>query len=355
MTDLAWAVLTAAGVALALALVRRFAGRYLRRLAERTDNHVDDTIAALIERTHLLVLLVAGAWVGAEGWLPGTPAAKWARAGLTLALLAQAGAWAGHVVELLAERRKAQAAAEGRPGDATAWTALSFVLRVAVWSVILLLALDNVGIDVTALVAGLGVGGLAIGLAVQNVLGDLFASLSIVLDKPFAVGDFLVVDDVSGTVEHVGLKTTRVRALSGEQVVLSNAGLLSSRIRNFQRLERRRVVMTFGVLYETSPEDLAAIPGIVGELVEMQEGTRFDRAHLFRFGDSSLDFEVVYFFEDPDYRRHMDAQQAILLGLLRRFAERGIGFAYPTRTLYVRDARAAEGDLCAEEAARAGA
>lgn len=355
MTSLAWTVLTGAGVALALALARRLGARHLRRLSARTDNRLDDALAALAERTHVLVLVAAGAWVGVEVWVPGAPVAAWVRAAFTLAILAQAGAWAGHLVLLLAERKKAEAVEGGRPGDATAWTALAFVARLAVWSVVLLLALDNVGVDVTALVAGLGVGGLAIGLAVQNVLGDIFASLSIVLDRPFAVGDFLVVDDVAGTVEHVGLKTTRVRALSGEQVVLSNAGLLSSRIRNFQRLERRRVVLGFGVLYETSPDDLAAVPGIVREVVEAQEATVFDRAHLFRFGDSSLDFEVVYALQDPDYNRHMDVQQAVMLGLFRRFAERGIGFAYPTRTLHVRHDRADEGELSDAEAARAGA
>src|SRR5690606_7585627 len=162
-----------------------------------------------------------------------------------------------------------------------------------------------------------------------------FGSLSIVLDKPFVIGDFIVVDGLAGTVERIGLKTTRVRALSGEQLVFSNADLLGSRIHNYKRMQERRVVFSFGVTYDTPPEKVAAIPNMVREVIEARENTRFDRAHFQKFGDSDLTFEVVYYMLVADYNLYMDTQQAINLELLRRFAADGIEFAFPTRTLYV--------------------
>ena len=198
-----------------------------------------------------------------------------------------------------------------------------------------LVALDTAGIDITALVAGLGVGGIAVALAVQNILGDLFASLSIVLDKPFVIGDFIIVGDMMGTVEHIGMKTTRVRSLSGEQLVFSNTDLLSSRIRNYKRMQERRALFRFGVTYQTSRDLLARIPEVVREVIEGRDETRFDRAHFAGFGDSSLDFEVVYYMLVPDYNAYMDTQQAVNLELVGRFEEIGIDFAYPTRTVFV--------------------
>ena len=175
----------------------------------------------------------------------------------------------------------------------------------------------------------------ATALAVWNILGDLFASLSIALDKPFVIGDFIVVGDIAGTVEHVGVKTTRIRNLSGEQVVMANGDLLASRIRNFKRLQERRIAFRFGVLYDTPPELLEVIPALVREAIDGIDDARFDRAHLHAFGASSLDFEVVYFVTTADYARFMDVQQAINLALLRGFAARGIAFAFETRTVHV--------------------
>jgi len=202
--------------------------------------------------------------------------------------------------------------------------------------VILLLALDNMGVDITALIAGLGIGGIAVALALQNVLGDLFASLSIVLDKPFVIGDFIIVDDLLGTVERIGLKTTRVRSLYGEQLVFSNSDLLNSRIRNYKRMFERRILFSIGVTYQTPHEKLATIPGIIREVIESQEQVRFDRAHFKEYGDSALKFEIVYYVLVPDYNTHMDIQQAINLAIVRRFEEEKIEFAFPTQTLYLK-------------------
>ena len=164
-------------------------------------------------------------------------------------------------------------------------------------------------------------------------MGDLFASLSIVLDKPFQVGDFIVVDDFSGTVENIGLKATRVRSLSGEQLVFSNADLTKSRLRNYKLMEERRIAFKFGVTYNTSPDQLQAIPAMLKEIIEGLPNVRFDRAHFSGFGDSSLDFDVVYWMLKPEYGMYMDTQQAINLAMLRGFGERGVDFAFPTRTV----------------------
>jgi small-conductance mechanosensitive channel len=203
---------------------------------------------------------------------------------------------------------------------------------------VLLVALDNLGIDVTALVAGLGIGCVAVALSVQNILGDLFASLSIILDKPFVIGDFLIIDDYMGSVEYVGLKTTRVRSLSGEQLIFSNSDLLKSRIRNYGRMFERRVVFSIGVTYDTSREKLRRIPGIIREAIEAEDKTRFDRSHFMNYGDYSLQFETVYYVLSADYNSYMDIQQAIYFAIHEAFEQEGIEFAYPTQTLFVTQA-----------------
>lgn len=248
---------------------------------------------------------------------------------LQLALFARP--FMDHLLEMVVERRPTPSE---QIAMRTMMGPLRFVGMLVLWSVLLLLALDNMGFDITALVAGLGVGGIAIALAVQNILGDLFAAMSIVLDKPFVLGDFIIVGDFLGTVEHIGLKTTRLRSLGGEQIIFSNTDLLGSRIRNYKRMDERRVVFKFGVLYSTTHEQLARIPVIVKEIVESVELTRFDRAHFAALSASSLDFEVVYFVLDPDYNKYMDIQQIINLAIFKRVQEEvGTSFAFPTHTI----------------------
>jgi len=214
-------------------------------------------------------------------------------------------------------------------------TAFGFIGRLFLWTIVLLLILDNLGVDITSLIAGLGIGGIALALAAQNILGDLFASLSIMLDKPFVIGDFIIVDEYMGSIEQIGLKTTHLRSLSGEQLIISNADLLKSRIRNYKRMYERRVVFSLGVIYQTPYDKLKTIPAMVREIIEAQEQTRFDRAHFKEFGNSSLNFEIVYWVKNPDYNVYMDLHQAINMEIFRRFEEEGIVFAYPTQTLYL--------------------
>jgi len=332
-----WLVAFAIGAAILTGL-RLFSSvviRRLRSLAGRTKTDWDDLLAHTLGKTKLLVLGVLAVYGGANALTLPVRAQGLIERATILALLLQGGIWGAAAVSFSLEHYRRRQLAEQDRGEATAVGALAFVARVAVWAVVVLLALDNLGIDVTALVAGLGIGGVAVALAVQNVLGDLFASLSIVLDKPFVVGDFLIIGDMMGSVERVGIKSTRIRSLSGEQLIFSNADLLGSRIRNYGRMFERRIVFKIGVTYQTPRALLERIPTILREAVEAQEKTRFDRSHFAAYGDFSIDFETVYYVLDPAYNVYMDIQQAINLRVHERFEAEGIEFAYPTQTLFL--------------------
>ncbi len=317
-----------------LLAIRSFSVSRLTALSKRTSTRVDDLLAYVLARTRGF-FLVAVSLAAASTLLTLPPAAYlWGQRLLVIVVFAQIGLWATAGGRFALGRYRDDKMEEDR-GAATMVVALGFLLQVAIWSVVLLLALDNLGVNVSALVAGLGVGGIAIALAVQNILGDLFASLAIILDRPFVLGDFIIVDDKVGTVEHIGLKTTRVRAISGEQLVFSNADLLGSRVRNFGRMQHRRIVFSIGVTYQTSHSLLEQIPGIIRAAIELQEDVRFDRCHLSAYGDFSINFESVFFVLTADYNRYMDVQQAIYLRLHEQFGEHGIDFAYPTQTLFM--------------------
>ncbi len=202
-------------------------------------------------------------------------------------------------------------------------------------SLLILLSLSNMGVNVGALLAGLGVGGIAVALAAQNILGDLLASLSIVFDKPFVIGDYIVVGNEKGTVENIGIKTTRVRSLSGEELIFSNKDLLESRIQNYKRMVERRVLHRIGVTYSTSLEQLKVIPQWIQDIITSQNQVRFERCHLAQCGNFSLDFEVVYWILNSDYNIFMDIQQQNLLSIINKFRDEGIEFAFPTQTLVI--------------------
>lgn len=326
------AAATALIVFIALSVVRRFVFRYIERLTQRTKTHADDVIGEVLRRTKVFFVAFLALYAGSRVLvLPAGIHFALKVVGVTVVCL-QLGLWGNALIEGMI-RRQISRAGDGRRSTATTVTALGFLVRLLFWSVILLLALANLGIQVGPLLAGLGVGGLAVALAVQNILGDLFASLSIVLDKPFVIGDFIAVGTDNGTVEHIGLKTTRLRSLTGEQLILSNSDLLSSRVRNFKRMRERRVVFNVGVTYSTPRALLAEIPNMIREIIQSHEKTRFDRAHFKAFGASSLEFEVVYWVTSPDFNVHMDILQAINLAIHERFEAAGIDFAFPTQTV----------------------
>ncbi|MFQ5740407.1 MAG: mechanosensitive ion channel family protein [Acidobacteriota bacterium] len=328
LTALALALVTLA----ALRVVRLVLTRRLKEFSRRTKTTLDDLVAELFQKTRVFFLIVLSLWVGSTALILAPVLQGWLNWIAVILVFFQAVSWSGVLVNYMVSHYVELEAGE-EPGGAGSTAALAFIGKLALWSVLLLLALENLGVDVTALVASLGVGGIAVALAAQSILGDLFASLSILLDKPFLIGDFVTVGELSGTVERIGLKTTRLRSLWGEQLVFSNADLLNSRIRNFKRMEQRRVVFSIGVVYQTPSDKLKSIPGMIREIIEEHQHVRFDRAHFKNFGDSSLLFEVVYWVLVPDYGTYMNIQQEINIELHRRFEEEQIEFAYPTRTV----------------------
>ncbi|MEB3213908.1 MAG: mechanosensitive ion channel family protein [Leptolyngbyaceae bacterium] len=208
-------------------------------------------------------------------------------------------------------------------------------IKVVVWAIGIVFLLDNLGFDISAVVTGLGIGGVAVALAAQGILGDLFSYISILSDRPFELGDFIIVGDLVGTVEHIGLKTTRLRSLTGEELIIANTDITSSRIQNFKRMARRRIAFSIGVTYETAADTLKQIPSLIQQVIEGVKPVTFDRAHFASYGDFSLNYEVVYYVETSDYGEYMDAQQTIYFGIRDVFEEKGIEFAYPTQLLYV--------------------
>lgn len=331
--------LVAAGVMLAIVLairlVRGVLARRVATLAAQTTTKLDDVIVAVIAETRLWLAVFVALY--AASMILRMP--RWAERMLpiaaTVALFVQIGIWSASFIKHLTRRYCEAKRAQGEIGSLPIIGVASVVGRVVLWLVVFLLIIDNFGVDVTALVAGLGIGGIAIALAVQNILSDLLASVSIILDKPFEAGDFIVVDGMSGTVENIGIKTTRVQSLDGERLVFPNSNLINSRLRNYKHMRERRVVFNLGVVYQTPAALVEAIPGLIKEAVEAQANVRFDRAHFKEYGDSALIFEAVYYVTDPDYNLYMDIHQAINLAIMHRFQARDIDFAYPTRTLYL--------------------
>lgn len=317
------------GISLA---ARRVARHYDRRL--KAAGHTDFTalVFEVASHTSTFFLLALAIFVGLLFVREPAKARTVIDDAITVVIFWQVGIWGAAAASAWLEGNRRSRHAGDRAAESSLGV-LIFIARAAVWIIVVLLALENLGVNITTLVAGLGVGGVAVALALQNILGDLFASLSITFDQPFFVGDSVTVDTFEGTVEHIGIKSTRLRSVSGEQIVLANADLLKSRLRNYGRMSERRVLFTIGVTYETPVETLERIPVILRGIIEKLSDTRFARSHFVNHGASSLDFETVYYVTTADYARHMDIQQAMRLEIHREFARLGIEFAYPTRRL----------------------
>lgn len=322
-----------------------FVLRNLRTRAEKPGAHVSHIAIQVLSSTSNTLLLLAAILIGVgildlpERWLTRVSSLWFVVAAL------QAGLWANRAVALALHHYFVKhSQADVYQGSALATLSL-WGAKVLLWAVVGLAMLSNLGVNITAFVASLGVGGIAIALAVQNILGDVFASLSIAVDKPFEVGDFIVVGSLAGTVEHVGLKTTRIRSLGGEQIVMANAEMIGSTIQNYKKLQERRIVFKFGLTYASQPKQIRQVTAALKDIIQRQDKTRFDRAHLLAFGDSSLDFEVVYIVLDASYNLYMDIQQAINLEMMEAFAKIGVRFALSSRSLYV---ESLPGDFMAE-------
>jgi small-conductance mechanosensitive channel len=321
------------GVIVALWLLRRIMVNYFTRRARESDHDGYDFMLAMAERTLFPLLLIVSFYAGMSFLTIPAGVTSWVASGAIAAVILQAAIWANALVTFGLNRYQKQYR-HSDPARMTTVRAVSLTARLLLVVIAAILILDNLpGVEITALVASLGIGGIAIALAVQSILSDLFASLSIILDKPFVLGDFIIVDSYMGTVEYIGLKTTRIRSLSGEQLVFANSDLLQSRIRNYKRMAERRVVFSIGVTYQTAHAHLKSIPGWIEDIITDLDLTRFDRAHFQGFGDYALKFEIVYYVLDPDYNRYMDIQQAINLAIYQKFEEEKIDFAYPTQTI----------------------
>lgn len=305
---------------------------WLGRIAARTKTDLDDTFVKMVRSFSPPFYVFLAFWVALRVLNIVGFADSLVTAVLIAWLVYQVVIIAGILVEDVIFKKFA------KDQDATTKSALHLLANLtkgAIWGLGIILMLSNLGIDVSSLLAGVGIGGIAIAFALQGILGDLFSSFSIYFDKPFKVGDFIITGDTLGTVKRIGVKSTRIQSLFGEEITLSNQDLTKAKIQNYKRMEERRITFSFGILYETPVEKLRAVPEMVKEIVNSVECTRFDRAHFKTFGDSSYDFEVVYYVLDPDYNLHMDIQQDINFKLVDRFQKEGIEFAYPTRTLHM--------------------
>ncbi|MEM8809252.1 MAG: mechanosensitive ion channel family protein, partial [Cyanobacteria bacterium P01_G01_bin.38] len=333
VADYAIALAAIIGGILAVSLVRKLVISRIRRWAKRTETELDDRFVRLLDRPILFLLFLGAFYIGVHN-LNLHPILEQSVdvicTVLTVIILIQI---VSSLVEYLIHVY--WFTHRDNPGLEQTIGALMPAIKVVIWVIGLVFLLDNLGFDISAVVAGLGIGGVAVALASQGVLQDLFSYFAILFDRPFEIGDFIIVGDFIGTVEHVGIKTTHMRSISGEQLVLANTDLTSTRIRNFRRMQRRRIVFSIGVTYETGYAKIERIPAMIQAIVEQMSGVTFDRAHFLSYGDFSLNFEVVYFVETDDYTAYMDAQQQINLGLKTAFEKEQIEFAYPTQVLYL--------------------
>ncbi|UCB57266.1 MAG: mechanosensitive ion channel family protein [Candidatus Omnitrophota bacterium] len=310
-----------------------FVLKRLKAWAQKTATTLDDFLVKIIQSI-LLPLAYFGAFYLSVTTLSLNPLVKRGIDIIGMAILTLFAARLGTVIAGYGFKVYRAKRAE----DATLERSLSGILKVIkviIWALAIIFFLDNLGFKISAIIAGLGIGGVAVALAAQAILGDLFSYFAILFDRPFEVGDFIILEDFLGTIEHIGIKTTRLRSLSGEQLVFANTDLTKSRLRNYKRMGKRRVVFKLGVTYQTSLEKLKAIPGMIENIIKSVENTAFDRAHFFSYGDFSLVFEIVYYVMSRDYNQYMDIQQEINFAIKKEFKARGIEFAYPTQTLYL--------------------
>lgn len=329
------AALTAAIILFVGLVLRRVLVSRLEKIASRTTNNVDDMIVDMLKETRAWMLITLAIIVGAaQLHLPGRIAFI-TQPALKLIVLWQLAVWLVAAISFWIRQQLEHRTGTHDRASIAMISAMGVGAKAMIWVLIFLTALKSVfGVEITALITGLGVSGIAVALAVQNILGDLLAALAIVFDKPFDVGDSIGVDNISGTVERIGLKTTHIRSQTGEQIIIGNGDLLKSRLRNYRRMQLRRALFNLDVPFDTPAELLARIPRMLEEIVTTQAPVRFDRSHVASFTESAVRIETVYFVLDPDYKLYMDIQQAINLEILRRFNAENLRFALPSRTVF---------------------
>ena len=322
----------ALGGFIVLKIVQFFLTKYLKVWSAKTKTSADDFVINAIQKTILPLLYFGVIYLGINTLelqesfknvldilLMAIITISVAR--LAIALITQAFS--------VYQRRRENVALE---------KSLHGILKVAeiiIWGLALTVFLDNLGFKISAVLAGLGIGGVAVALAAQAVLKDLFSYFAILFDRPFEIGDFIITDEYLGVIEHIGIKTTRIRSLGGEQLIFSNTDLTSTRLRNYKRMEQRRISFKLGVTYQTPGEKLKKIPGMIEQIIRGIKDTTFDRSHFSSYGDFSLNFEIVYYILGADYNKYMDIQQDINFAIKEAFEKENIEFAYPTQTLFL--------------------
>lgn len=327
-------------IIIAFTVVRICRSIFIRKIkawAAKTSNSLDDFFVMLAERTLFPLLYLGAVYLGVSYLKLSPGAAKISHIAVLListfffitAITSSLNYFINNAISAKEDAGEKKKQARG----------IILIVNILVWILGIVFLVNNLGYDITSVITGLGIGGIAIALAAQTILGDLFSYFVIFFDKPFEIGDFIIVDDKMGTVEYIGVKSTHIRTLSGEQLICSNTNLTNSRVHNYKRMEKRRVVFSLGVVYETENGKMENIPAIIKQIIESQslasqKITQFDRAHFSGFGDFSLNFEVVYYILSADYNTYMDVQQKIYLSILKTFRAEGIEFAYPTQTLF---------------------
>jgi small-conductance mechanosensitive channel len=328
-----WALGTLIVCFIAARIFKRVLLQYLKKWAAKTETQLDDFLLDVVAKWVLPLLYIGSVYLAVNTLTLTTKVEHVIR----VAILFVTTYYMLRIISALVQQMiyafiKRQENSETKEKQAKG---LMIIINVVVWAIGILFLFDNLGYNITTLITGLGIGGIAIALAAQAVLGDLFSYFVIFFDRPFEIGDFIVVESNAGVIEYIGVKTTRIRTLSGEQLICSNTYLTNSRVHNYKRMEERRIVFKIGVIYQTTAEQLKKIPGIVKDIINSTEGLRFDRGNFCNFGDFSLDFEFVYYVLDPDYNVYMNKQESIYIDMVEAFEKESIEFAYPTQTLFI--------------------
>ncbi|MDA1061030.1 MAG: mechanosensitive ion channel family protein [bacterium] len=320
------------GLFFAFKIFTKVVVKRLDKLAEKTSNNFDDALIDVINNIHWFFYVVLALYFPLMMLALNETAVSWIHGIFVVAFVYE---FIRFLMGLIDVGLRSMAKKKGNE-DASAFQGIRLVIKIFLWVTGLLLVLSNLGFDITSLVAGLGIGGIAIALAVQNILGDMFSSFSIVFDKPFIVGDYIVIGTDKGVVKKIGLKTTRLETLQGEELIISNKELTSVRLQNFKKMKQRRITFNIGVTYETSAKRLKEIDVLIEKIIKKVKDTEFVRCHFQGFGEFSLNFEVVYFVKSGDYSIFMDKQEEINFAIVDAFGKNKIEMAYPTQTLFVK-------------------
>ncbi len=311
--------------------IRKFVDSRYKHFSAAQNSMPVRLVAYLVDHTRQFLFLALAVYAGQEWLTLPEKLQHTVSSAVVILVLLQIGLWAAGALRFYLEMKES---ARGRDQlSSGSLDVINFVARILIWSLLTLVALSNLGINITALLTGLGVGGVAVALALQNILGDLFASLSIAIEKPFVPGDRLVLDDYAGRVEHIGIKTTRLRSDSGEQIILSNADILKSRVRNFGRAAEQRALVNLFVAHDLAAEKLKAIPGLLSDIVREHDTARFERCHLKNIAAAGIEFELSFFIREPAANPLADLQQAINFRIIDEFRARQIDFVYPTQSI----------------------